>query len=296
MNVVSGIVTDRLDWTRDGSDWPNRDASRFVTSGGVRWHVQMMGAAGAPAVLLVHGTGASTHSFRDLMPLLSDAFHVVTFDLPGHGFTTISSRTALSLQGMAAEISILLKKLDVSPIIAVGHSAGAAILIEMALKRYIAPRRIIGINSALQPMQGHAFFSPMAKLMFMNPLVPRLMSWRARYGDGATRVLSMTGSRIGPDGVRYYQRLLESPGHVSGALGMMASWDLEAILEQLPNLKIPLTLVVAQDDAMVPASVSRNAAKRVPGAELITIPHGGHLLHEVDPQAIATIIRERAGG
>ena len=78
-------VTQRLNWERDGRDWPNRASSRFVDAGGLRWHVQVMGEG--PVVLLIHGTGASTHSFRALAPLLAPHFTVVVPDLPGHGFT-----------------------------------------------------------------------------------------------------------------------------------------------------------------------------------------------------------------
>lgn len=287
-------MASQLDWTDDGRDWPNRAASRFVTCGGVRWHVQSMGDQNAPAALLVHGTGAATHSFRDLLPLLADEFQAIAVDLPGHGFTRISDNAALSLQGMAAELSILLKALDVSPAVAVGHSAGTAVLMEMALKGHIAPHRIIGINSALKPMQGHAVFSPMAKLLFFNPMVPRLMSWRARFTDGAKNVIKMTGSPIDKNGVRLYQRLFESPGHVSGALGMMANWDLDGLNEGLSSMPVPVTLVVAEDDAMVSPSVSRTAAQSLPDAEIVSIEHGGHLLHEVEPERIADLIRARA--
>ena len=58
-----------LDWATDGADWPNREASRFVEAAGLRWHVQVMGAG--PVLLLLHGTGASTHSWRDVMPKLA---------------------------------------------------------------------------------------------------------------------------------------------------------------------------------------------------------------------------------
>jgi magnesium chelatase accessory protein len=46
-----------LVWSRDGGDWPNREASSFVEAAGIRWHVQKMGE-GAP--LLLNGTGAAT--------------------------------------------------------------------------------------------------------------------------------------------------------------------------------------------------------------------------------------------
>ncbi|NBQ74895.1 MAG: alpha/beta hydrolase, partial [Acetobacteraceae bacterium] len=56
-------------WEKDGRDWPNRTASRFVEAGGLNWHVQLMGQG--PCLLLLHGTAAATHSWRDLAPLLA---------------------------------------------------------------------------------------------------------------------------------------------------------------------------------------------------------------------------------
>ena len=94
-------------WERDGRDWPNRAFSRFVEAGGLRWHVQVMGQG--PVALLLHGTGASTHSFRDLAPLLARQFTVVAPDLPGHGFTAVpSSQEGYTLPGVSAGIGALL--------------------------------------------------------------------------------------------------------------------------------------------------------------------------------------------
>ena len=53
----------------EGRDWPNRAAQPLRLAGGLDWHVQEMGEG--PGLLLLHGTGAATHSFRDLAPLLA---------------------------------------------------------------------------------------------------------------------------------------------------------------------------------------------------------------------------------
>ena len=86
--------TTALDWERDGADWPNRAASRFVTVGAMRWHVQVMGSG--PVLLLLHGTGASSHSWRDLAPRLARHFTVLAPDLPGHGFSAQPAAEASS--------------------------------------------------------------------------------------------------------------------------------------------------------------------------------------------------------
>ena len=88
--------------TRPGAGWPNRDASRTVRAAGLDWHVQVAGAG--PVLLLAHGTGAATHSWRGMVPLLARHFTVVAPDLPGHGFTQAPANARMSLPGMAAAL------------------------------------------------------------------------------------------------------------------------------------------------------------------------------------------------
>ena len=73
---------------------------------------------------------------------------------------------------MGRALSDLLAALDASPALVVGHSAGAAVLIRMALDRLIHPAGIVALNGALTPFDGLAgrFFSPLAKLLALNPL------------------------------------------------------------------------------------------------------------------------------
>ena len=138
-------MTPRLNWERDGIRWPHRQHSRFVQAAGLRWHVQQFESAlpDAPTALLLHGTGASTHSWRGLAPLLAPHFKVVSLDLPGHAFTDMppggSNSLQMSLPGMARAIGELLGVIEVSPTLMIGHSAGAAIAVRMALDGNAAP-------------------------------------------------------------------------------------------------------------------------------------------------------------
>lgn len=279
-------------WKTVQNHWPNHAASQFVEAGDLRWHVQIMGDDSAPPLLLLHGTGASAHSFRDLMPALAARYLVIAPDLPGHGFTATPAANGLSLPGMARLVMDLIGVLAKSPVIAMGHSAGAAILIYMAGRYGFSPRRILSINGALEPIHGHAIFAPLARLLFVNPLVPRLFALRARFGDVTNFVLSKTDSDIDSRGIRCYGTLLQSSEHVEGALGMMANWDLSALQRIYKNLDVPITLVAAEDDRTVPASVSRRAAALIPDAELVLIQRGGHLLHEVHWQDMARLVEE----
>jgi magnesium chelatase accessory protein len=283
---------DRLSWTSDGADWPNRAHSSMVAAGGLSWHLQRMG--NGPRLLLLHGTGASTHSFRDLAPELARNFDVLAPDLPGHAFTAMPDNAGLSLPGMSRLLRALISQRTFEPDIAVGHSAGAAILIEMALAGLIRPRAIVSINGALLPIRGASLFSPLAKVLFVNPLVPRLFAWRALSHEATRRVIEGTGSTIDRRGLELYQRLFRNAGHVAGALGMMANWDLDQLQRGIARLSVPLVLVRAAKDTAVPPSDVDRIARQTKSARVVALPDGGHLVHEERPGLLADIIADAA--
>jgi magnesium chelatase accessory protein len=280
----------KLSWTVDGADWPNREFSRFVEAAGYRWHVQIMGSG--PIALLAHGTGAATHSWRALAPLLAKDFTVVAPDLPGHGFTEAPPAYRLSLSGMAQDLAALCRTLAIKPRIAIGHSAGAAILVRMALDRSIEPSLIVSLNGAFLPFGGIAaqFLSPLAKAMTFNPLVPRMFAWRGRDPAAVHRLIEGTGSTIGADGERYYGKLVASPGHVAAALQMMANWDLRPLVRDFPRLTSDLLLIAASNDRAIPPDVARRVRELVPQAKIEAIAGLGHLAHEEAPDRVAALI------
>lgn len=279
-----------LVWSRDGSDWPNREASAFVEAAGFRWHVQQMGAG--EALLLLHGTGAATHSWRGLAPILAQQFTVIAPDLPGHGFTQSPPAHRLSLPGMASDVGQLLHKLGVKPRIVVGHSAGAAILARMCLNGKIAPRLLVSLNGAFMPFGGVAnrLISPLTQLLVKNPLVPRAFAWQASNVGAVERLIQNTGSTIDARGIALYRKLVRSPAHVAAALRMMANWRLEPLLHDLPRLTTTLLLVAADNDRSISPDVARQVREVYPQALIERLPGLGHLAHEEQPRLIADLI------
>ena len=283
-------MRDAPTWDRDGLDWPNRDASTFVKTGGLRWHVQRMGQG--PVLLLLHGTGAATHSWRDIAPLLAERFTLIAPDLPGHGFTAPMPFDQVSLPAMAAAVADLIEEIGMPPDLVLGHSAGAAILIQACLQRRLAPRGLISLNGALLPwrgLPGH-LFSPAAKLFAANSLVSRMFALRARNRASIQRLVDGTGSRLDARGVDLYQRLIRFPTHVRSSLSMMASWDLTLIERGLPDLEAPLFLVVGEGDMAVSPREARRVRERLPGAALVELPGLGHLAHEERPCEVAGVV------
>lgn len=284
-------MTRKPDWAVEGRDWPNRNASRFVEAGGLLWHVQIMGAG--PVLVLLHGTGAATHSWRKLAPFLAERFTVIAPDLPGHGFTaTPNDRSEFALPVIARSVRSLLLELQATPRVLVGHSAGAAIAVRMALDGVEAPAGIVGINAALLPFPGPMGpLAPLvARMLFYNPFSLGLFAYRASRPGAVAALMRSTGSSLDPAGVELYERLFRNPGHLEATIALMAHWDLSALRAALPDLRAPLTLIVGDNDRAVPPATAHAVQRLVKQAKIVTANGLGHLAHEEQPEAIAELI------
>lgn len=276
--------------------WPHREHSHFCLAGGLRWHYQRCGTG--PRLLLLHGTGASLHSWAGLLPLLASQYEVVAVDLPGHGFSELPGHASMSLPGMASELDSLLRHLEFAPDCVVGHSAGAAIAARMCLDDLLSPKALVSINGALLALPGMTgtFFSASARLLARIPTLP---AWVAGVGGlqrFTRRLIDGTGSSLPATQVECYRRLVANPRHVAAALRMMANWELHRLEAELPALRTPVHLLVCEGDRTVPPSQSLDLAQRLPVAELHSIEMLGHLGHEEDPQQFAEVLTQILSG
>jgi magnesium chelatase accessory protein len=261
----------------------------FVTADRLNWHIEETGQG--PTVFLVHGTAASTHSWRDVMPLLAAKYHVLSIDLPGHGKTNSIGSADFSLPRMANGLSALLDEMKLKPDIVVGHSAGAAILAHACAHKTITPKALVSFNGAFYPFGGIAgsLFSPIAKMLAFNPFLPRILSSVATKAK-VKKLLHDTGSELSADSVDRYLSLFKEPSHIKAALGMMASWDLRDMDDNLVRLKCNVVFVAGDKDKSVSPETADRAAAKCHGSKALHIAQYGHLLHEEAPELAAQII------
>ena len=250
-------------------------------------------------ILLLHGAGASAHSWRDIAPALARRLplgaRVIVPDLPGHAFTARPSDDGLSLPGMARLVGTLLQVLEVRPRVLIGHSAGAAVAARMALDGLGGPgslKTLVSLNGAWLPPagQGRWFYAPLARLFALSPWVPHVFAFHASHRGPLERLIASTGSRLDRSGIDLYARLVSDRRHVAAVLAMMTAWDLRPLLQDLPRLTPALHLVVAEGDRTVPPRTSEEAARRQPRAVLHRLPGLGHLAHEEAPAVVLELL------
>lgn len=189
-------------------DWPNRAFSRFVTVDGLRWHVQIRGTG--PALLMIHGTGASAHSWAGMADALANNFTLIMPDLPGQGFSDSLPDKSVNIAGFAASLHKLLNTLGAQPKIIVGHSAGAVIATHLALHYQLSPAAIISLNGAFLPFGSAAapVFNRLARWLSRSRLLAYITAAHGLFTRPVRNMLVETGSNPTATMLTCYQTLL----------------------------------------------------------------------------------------
>ena len=273
--------------------WPNKSASRFLSVRDYKWHFQLIGA-GKPTVLLIHGTGASTHSWAPIIQYLSDHCQILVLDLPGHGFSGIPPFGRSTLDAITDGVTQLLTDLNLTPSHIVGHSAGAAIAVQLAARTMISTP-VTCINAAFGNFSGMAgiMFPYIAKLAAIAPFSSSFIAQMAQDTNRVGNLMDSTGSKLSADQLRGYQFLFQRKQHVQGTLQLMADWNLDSFLSKLTLVQNQIQFATGKNDLTVPPSVSQDWAQRIKTAKIIEYEGYGHLIHEEAPEIIAPLITRR---
>ena len=166
------------------------------------------GNSAAPTLLLLHGFPTSSHMFRDLIPMLSDRFHVVAPDLPGFGHTSLPPRDKFSytFANLAKVIGRLTEVIGLDRFALYIFDYGAPTGLRMALEH---PDRITGIIS----QNGNAYVEGLSdgwnpiQRYWRDPtdanrralrelLTPQSIRWQYTHGVPDTSLVAYDGSDL----------------------------------------------------------------------------------------------------
>lgn len=272
-------------------DWPNRQISRSITIGDLTWHFQISGKG--PVILLLHGTGSSTHSWGELTPILNQEARVLNVDLPGHAFTLGAPVDSLRLEQIASNLVTLIDELKLPwPTMVVGHSAGAPLALAFANQAPTKPQTIIGLNPSLipPPPSYTQFFGPMLGPVTKSATLASILAKIAPLSGMTDRLLDSTNTNLPETNRSFYRRLFQSPEHVRGAMNFMASANIDQVLKAGSALPSKLIWVIGESDQWVPEIGLKKIISQYFPLSTVIYWQGGHIMHEVETQKTADLI------
>ncbi len=242
-----------------------------ATIDGATIHYETAGE-GFPLVLL-HGIGSNSRSWRRQISALSRDFKVIAWDAPGYGLSSDPAGKP-SMTFYADRLRTLLDTMVLSRVFLLGHSTGGVIAQEFyrthasyVEKLILADTRYIGSQRTLQQ-----------RLDAIRTMTPEELA-----ADRAPKLLS---SAAPPEMLREVESIMSEvrrPGYEFAAIAL-AECDTRDVLR---HLRVPALLIWGSEDEITPLW------EEVPsGARLRIIPGAGHLCYIEQPDAFNSIVRE----
>ena len=264
--------------------------SQFVEINGINVHYKRMGT-GEPVFILLHGFGASTFSWREVMEPLAEMGTVIAYDRPAFGLT----ERPLAWEGanpytQESNIEILLglmDTLDVEQAVLMGNSAGGTIATAFTLAYPERVTALIEVDAAIyQTMPDSAFLdwlleTPQADRI--GPLIARRLG--GSQGDDFLESAWHDPDKITPEIIEGYRRPLKAENWDRALWEHTQATDPPGLVDRLDQIAVPTLVISGDDDQIVPVENSRRLAEDIPGAALTIIEDCGHLPQEECPQA-----------
>ncbi len=264
---------------------------RGTRFGDVKTHVRVHGAG--PPLLLVHGFMTTGYSWRYAMAPLGERFTLYVPDLVGCGRSDAPD-AHYTPESVADYLGALVDALGIRGAPAVGNSMGGYLCMHLALRRPEALSRLVNLHSpGLPTARMRALRAALDVVPRWRSVLRRAVQWsperwvhrNVHYFDETLKSREehreYARPLATPEGFGAFARMLDE------TLDVRAMARFEAALRAAGALPIPLQLVYARRDPMVPPAVGTRLAALLPGAELVWLDGASHFAH-VDATAAFT--------
>jgi pimeloyl-ACP methyl ester carboxylesterase len=267
--------------------------SDMIEVAGTRLHARDTGPREAPAVVLLHGFGASLHTWEPWATTLEATHRVVRFDLPGSGLSEPDA-TGIYTEARNLELlAALLDRLGIAKAALVGNSVGGRIAWRFAAAHPDRVTKLVLVSPDGFASPGFEYGKPyrasaaIEAMRFVLPAFVLRMSLAPAYGDPAA---------LTDDLARRYHDLMRAPGARAAMIARLRQTVLVDPAPLLARIAAPVLLVWGEKNAMIPVANAQDYLRLLGKARLVTFPDLGHVPHEEAPARtitpVASFLRE----
>ncbi len=263
--------------------------STFVDIAGVRLHLRDTGPRDAPAVVMLHGFGASLHTWDDWAALLESDVRIIRIDLPGFGLTGPDPTGDYTDVRSIAVLLALLDRLGVQRATFIGNSMGGRIAWAFAAAHPDRVAKLVLVSPDGFAGPGVEYGKPQEVPALMQVLpytLPRSML-RANLAIAYADQGRLTDATV----QRTYDMMV-APGVRSAIVARMRQLVLPDPVPLLRRLAMPTLLLWGDKDGMIPVSNAQDYLAALPNASLVVVPGIGHVPQEEAPRETITPLRD----
>jgi pimeloyl-ACP methyl ester carboxylesterase len=274
-------------------------AHRLVPVGDVRLHVAEAGAAGAPAVLLLHGWPQHWWEWRGVMPGLAGAGHrVLAPDLRGFGWSDAPPGDYAKAT-LAADLLVLLDELGIARAGIVGHDWGGYLGFLLALRHPERVSGLLAINAAQPfPPRDLRTLAQAPRLAYQLALAAPLLGEGLVRGPGQLLPrAALRSARLAQADLEAFLAPLREPARARASVALYRTF----LTRELPagglaahgeRLRAPTLVLHGAGDPVLRPALLRGAARRADALRVELVRDAGHFL--VDERPALVLERARA--
>jgi len=255
---------------------------------GTSLHVRDTGPRDARAVVMIHGTASSLHTWEDWAQGLEGDFRVIRFDLPGSGLSPPDVTADYSDERSVALIAALMTDLDVGRAALIGNSLGGRIAWRFAAAHPQRTSRLVLVapdGFASPPFEYDKAIELSPVFNLIEYVLPRPLlrsNLEVAYADPA---------KLDDATLARYHDLLRAPGGRAALLERFRQTVLTDPEPLLAGIDIPVLLLWGEEDGMIPITNAADYERSLPDATLVPLPGIGHVPQEEAPAASLAPVR-----
>jgi pimeloyl-ACP methyl ester carboxylesterase len=293
--IILSLIT--FNWKNDVSveelkkKYANAE-SEFAEIDGMQVHFRDQGiATDTLPIVLIHGTGASLHTWEAWVSELKNEHRIITLDLPAYGLTGPNRTGDYSQEFYVDFMDKFLTKLNIKRCILGGNSLGGGITWAFALEQPEKVSKMILVDAGGYPMVSKSV--PIAFQIARIPVIGNLFKYILPYAiiEKSLQNVYVHDDRITPELIERYYDMASRTGNRKAFLDRMKSSVKSDKYLKIKTLTMPTLILWGKEDGLIPLNVAEMFHKDLPNDTLVVFNDLGHTPMEEDPIETVKVVK-----
>lgn len=248
-------------------------------------YYEIHGADDAPPLILSSGLGGSASYWAPNLEALTREYRVLLYDHRGTGRSDRAETGAFPMMAWARDILFLMQATGIERADIVGHAAGAVAGLALAAWQPERVARLVMVNGWSRP-DPHFLRCFDARLLLLRHAGPEaylraqpIFLYPANWISANDAVLNAE--------LAHQLSVFPTNEMLETRIAALRDFDLD---ERLSQFDLPVLLLAAADDMLVPSLCSRRLAERLPNGQLAMMDWGGHACNVTDPETFNRVV------
>ncbi|MBX2847202.1 MAG: alpha/beta hydrolase [Acidiferrobacterales bacterium] len=271
------------DWTRETlvAKYANANSEFFTTKKGDVVHFRDEGTQNKPALVMIHGTAASLHTWEPLIAALASDFRLVSLDLPGHGLTGAFKARDYSNAIMTETVLELIDHLGLEKVVLMGNSLGGKVAWTTAVEQpsrvqaliLLAPSGAQRVSEGKSNI-GFKILRSWIGQQLMQKISPRFLI------EKSLKQTVTDSDLVTQEMVDRYWQLLLMEGNRQAIVDLRNSDQGADKFRLLSEVAAPSLIVWGENDGILPIDMIRQFESRMSESQSLRLTNIGHLPQE----------------